>query len=68
MLLRTILLILGTILITIGIATILCYLNLLTLGYNFRQYIHFISEDAYCWCFPLGILFLLLYLFLGGKK
>lgn len=68
MLLKSFLLILGMILTIIGITTIVCFLNLLTLGYNFKQYIHFISKDAYCWCFPIGTLFLLLYLFLGGKK
>lgn len=68
MLLRTLFLIVGFILTIIGITTIISFLNLLTVGYNLKQYIHFISNDAFCWCFPIGTLFLLIYLFLGGKK
>ncbi len=65
---QTFCLVLGMILTSIGITTIIALLNLLTIGYNLKQYIHFISKDAFCLCFPIGTLFLLLYLFLGGKK
>ena len=65
--LRFLFLFLGIFLMTIGMISILAYLNLLTITYNFLDYIHFISRDFFCWCFPIGILFLLPYI-LGGKK
>ncbi len=54
--------------ILIGITTILSLFNLLVVGYTFKQYIHFISKDIFCWCLPIGILLLVVYLLLGGKK
>lgn len=58
----------GILLTSVGFLTIICYLNFLVIGYNFHDYIHFISTDILCWCFPVGIILIMVYLWLGGKK
>ncbi len=68
MIFRILLILLGMILIVIGFTTIICYGNVLAIGYKFSDYIHVISTDQYCWCLPLGILIFIIYFFKGGKK
>ena len=47
---------LGFFLTVIGTIYIISYLNLLTLGYNFLEYIHFIIRRLECLYAPIGII------------
>lgn len=53
---------------TIGLMYLITYLNLLTMGYNFLQYVNFIIRRIECFYAPLGILIMALALYYGGKK
>lgn len=68
MLLKGFTLLIGLLLTTIGLISCLCYLNFLTLQYNFFDYIQFISKDIFCWCLPIGANILFLYVLLGGER
>lgn len=50
---------------TIGFVYILSYLNLLTLGYSFLEYVQFIISRIECLNAPLGIIIMALTL-IGG--
>ena len=50
---------------TIGFVYIICYLNLLTMGYNFYEYVNFISRRFECYYALIGIL---LIIFSIGRK
>ncbi len=39
-----------------GLIFVICYLNLITIGYNFKEYLHFISRKFECLQVLLGIL------------
>ena len=52
--------ILGFILTVIGILYIISYLNLLTIGYNFLEYIHFIIRRIECLYAVIGIIIILI--------
>lgn len=52
--------ILGFILTVIGIIYIISYLNLLTIGYNFLEYIHFIIRRIECLYAVIGIIIILI--------
>lgn len=48
---------------------IISYLNLLTIGYNFLEYVNFISRRIECVVGIIGILLILITIFLpGGHK
>ncbi len=51
--------ILGIILSSIGLTFIFLYLNLITLGYSFLDFVQFISTRMECLLFLLGILVIL---------
>ena len=52
-----------------GFVFIISYLNLMTIGYNFKEYVHFISSNIECLIGPIGLLIIFLTIFLpGGKK
>jgi hypothetical protein len=61
-------LIIGFILTAVGIISIICFMNLFTVGYNLNEYIHFISNEWLCWCLPIGLIILVICTFTGGKK
>ena len=50
----------------IGCVYIISYLNLLTIGYNFLEYVNFISRQLECQYFILGIILMLLTIFISG--
>lgn len=52
----------------ISISFIIIYLNLFTIGYNFYDYIIFISKRIECINIFLGIFFIYLSFIIGGKN
>ncbi len=65
---RILFLIIGFILIVIGLSFNILYLNLLTIGYNFSFYVHFITRRIECYCTIIGFLTILLALNRKGDK
>ncbi len=59
--------VIGFILSTIGATYIICYLNLLTIGYNFIDYVNFIISRFECWYLVIGFTILVISLYLNGK-
>lgn len=53
---------------TIGSVYIICYLNLLSIGYNFLEYVNFIIRRIECLNAIIGIIIMILSLNLGGKN
>lgn len=49
-------LVLGIVLSSVGLMFIFLYLNLLTLGYSFFEFVHFISTRFECLLFFLGLI------------
>lgn len=68
MLLRIFLFLLGFGLTTIGCVYIIVYLNLLSIGYNFLEYVNFIIRRAECLNALLGIIIMILSITTGGKN
>lgn len=69
MLVRVFLFLTGFGLTVIGCVYIISYLNLLTIGYNFLEYVNFISRQLECLYFILGIILMLSTVFItGGEK
>ena len=53
----------------IGFVYIISYLNLLTIGYNFFDYVNFIIRRIECLYAPVGMIIILLSILLpGGEK
>ena len=52
---------------TVGLVHIIAYLNLLTLGYNFFDYVNFIIRRIECLNTIFGIILMNLSIFIGGK-
>ena len=50
----------------IGFVYIISYLNLLSLGYNFLEYVKFIISKQICMIGPLGIIMIFSAIFIGG--
>ena len=67
MFLRIIFFLFGFGLTTIGSIYIICYLNLLTIGYNFIDFVNFIIRRIECLNFIFGIIIMFLSINLGGK-
>lgn len=57
---RLFLFVLGIVLTSIGTFFCILYLNLLTFGYSFGKYLHFIIRRSECLLFFLGIFLILL--------
>ena len=53
---RILLYILGVIFTSLGLFFIIIYLNLLTIGYSFIEFVHFISRRVEVWLFLIGII------------
>jgi hypothetical protein len=69
MLIRTFFFLTGFGLTVIGFVYIITYLNLLTVGYNFNEYVNFIIRKPECIYALVGIIIMLLCIFIpGGKK
>lgn len=67
MFIRFFLFLLGFGLTTIGFVYIICYLNLLTIGYNFIDFVNFIIRRIECLNSILGIIIMYLSINIGGK-
>lgn len=53
----------------IGFVFIISYLNLLTIGYNFMEYVNFISRRIECLYAVIGIILIAVTIFIpGGNK
>lgn len=69
MLVRVFTFLLGFGLTVIGFVYIISYLNLMTIGYNFIEYVHFIIRQVECCYAFIGLLLIFLTIFIpGGKK
>ncbi len=69
MLLRLFVFLIGFGLSIIGSFYLIIYLNLLSYGYNFTEYVKFISSRFECLNFVFGIIFMLFSIFfMGGKN
>lgn len=58
----------GFALMVIGFAFLILYLNILTIGYNFMDYVHFISRRIECYYAVIGFIIVLLTLIIKGDK
>lgn len=53
----------------VGFVYVIAYLNLLTIGYNFYEYVNFIIRQTECLYTLIGIIIMLICIFIpGGKK
>lgn len=58
----------GFALMVIGLTFIILYLNILTIGYNFKTYVHFITRRIECYYTVIGFIIVLLTLIIKGDK
>ena len=58
----------GFALMVLGLSFIILYLNLLTIGYNFSQYVNFITKRVECYYALIGLIIILLTLLIKGDK
>ena len=68
MIFRIFLFLIGFGLTTIGFMYIICYLNLITIGYNFLEYGKFIISRIECLNAIIGIILMILAITIGGKN
>ena len=68
MFIRIFLFLIGFGLTLIGGIYIICYLNLFNIGYNFLNYVYFISRRIECINFILGILIMYFSIYIGGEN
>lgn len=68
MLFRIFLFLLGFGLTTVGFVYIISYLNLISIGYNFLEYVNFIIRRIECLNALFGIAIMTLSITLGGKN
>ena len=66
MLFRIFIFLIGFGLTVIGCIYIISYLNLLTIGYNFLEYVNFIIRRLECHMFLIGIFLIFLSIYLPG--
>ena len=52
----------------IGLTTIILYLNLLTIGYNFQEYVNFISRRIECYFSLIGLIIISITIKIKGAK
>ena len=51
----------------IGLVFIISYLNLLSVGYNFKEYVNFIIRRLECWNVIIGFIIMMICIYKGGK-
>ena len=68
MFLRIILFLIGILLVVIGLTSIILYINLLTIGYSFIDYVNFIIRRIECISLLMGLIIIYLTIFIGEKK
>lgn len=59
---------LGFGLMVIGFSFIILYLNLTTMGYNFINYVNFISRRIECYYSIIGLIIMVLSIWIKGDK
>ncbi len=67
MLLKIFIFLIGFGLTTIGSVYIISYLNLMSLGYNFLDYVNFIIRRIECLNALIGIFLMIISIIIGGK-
>lgn len=55
-------------LMVVGFTYVILYLNLLTIGYNFLDYVNFIYSRVECYFVIIGLIILVLSIFIKGEK
>lgn len=55
-------------LMVVGFTYVILYLNLLTSGYNFFEYVNFIYSRVECYFVIIGLIILVLSVFIKGEK
>lgn len=55
-------------LMVIGFADIIMYSNLMTIGYNFTEYVHFIISKFECWYSIIGLFIIILTIYIPRRK
>ena len=55
-------------LMVVGFTYVILYLNLLTIGYNFLEYVKFIFSRVECYFVFIGLIILILSMFIKGEK
>lgn len=69
MLTRVFIFLIGFGLLLIGSVYMISYLNLLTIGYNFFDYVKFIINRLECYYFLIGLILIIISIyFMGGEK
>lgn len=68
MMMRIFFFLLGFGLMVIGFTYLILYLNLLTIGYNYSEYVHFIISRFECYYVAIGLFIIILTLFVKGKE
>lgn len=69
MLFRIFLFLIGFGLTVIGLTYIILFLNYLTIGYTFEEYVNFIIRQFECYYVLIGLIIMLFCIFIpGGKK
>ena len=68
MIFRIFLFLIGFGLTTIGFMYIVAYLNLISIGYNFFEYVNFIIRRIECINAIIGILLMIMSVTIGGKN
>ncbi|MDD3453375.1 MAG: hypothetical protein PHN42_03810 [Bacilli bacterium] len=66
MLLRIFFFLIGFGLTIIGFIYIISYLNLISIGYNFSEYVNFIIKRVECYYSIIGIIIIILDIFIPG--
>lgn len=66
MLARTFVFLIGFGLTVIGSVYIISYLNLITIGYNFEEYVNFISRRIECIYMVIGLILIISAIFIPG--
>ncbi len=67
MIFRIVLFFLGLLLCSLGLSFVIIYLNLLNMGYNFKEYVQFIISKWECLVMILGLFLIFISLYRKGK-
>ncbi|MDD3392882.1 MAG: hypothetical protein PHE54_05010 [Bacilli bacterium] len=68
MFIRIFVFLLGFGLTVVGFVFIISYLNLMSLGYNFYEYVNFISKQFECYYALIGLILILFTIFIPIKE
>lgn len=65
---RVFLFLFGFSFLVIGLSFIILYLNLMTMGYNFGNYVNFIIREPQCYYSVIGLTIMILSMTIKGEK